>query len=82
MSVSVLLDKPHNCFTNLDFISGRVILQIPYNETISAIVVKLEGESKTRLVSYVDQFGRPSGREHTQLEVHKVSEYISLQEHS
>ncbi len=75
MSVSILLDKPHNCFTNLDFISGRVVLQIPYNETISAIVVKLEGESKTRLMSYVDQSGRPSGREHTQLEVHKVSEY-------
>ena len=77
MSVAVLLDKPQHCFTNLDFISGRVILQIPYNETISAIVVKLEGESKTRLITYVDQLNRPSGREHAQLEVHKVSEYLN-----
>lgn len=75
MSVTILLDKPHTCFTNLDFISGRVILQIPYNETIAAIVVKLEGESKTRLMSYVDPLGYPSARGHSQLEIHKVSEY-------
>lgn len=77
MSVQVLLEKPQNCFTNLDFISGKVVLHIPYNETISAIVVKLEGESKTRLTEapfYTEQI-QSRRREHAELEVHKVSEY-------
>ncbi|ESZ94463.1 hypothetical protein SBOR_5181 [Sclerotinia borealis F-4128] len=43
------LDNPHTFYTNLDFISGRVILNLTSDEAISKIVVKLEGESKTRL---------------------------------
>ena len=77
MAVWIQLDRPHAHFTNLDFITGKVILRLNVNESISSIVVKLEGESKTRLGSdYVpggygqyDRFER--GR--TELEVHKVS---------
>lgn len=82
MSVHVHVDRPHslfNNFTNLDFITGRVVLDLPNNETITSILVKLEGESKTHLaVSQLplDQqlaLG-PRGRRHEELESHKVSE--------
>ena len=79
MSVHIQLDRPHAHFTNLDFITGRVLLRISYSETIAAIVVKLEGESKTRLVAPAPEweyqgstmFPREQGR--AELEVHKVS---------
>ena len=73
MSVRIQLDNPHNCFTNLDFISGRVILSLVYNETIAGIVVKLEGESRTRLIAPTYDNYRRSDREDMELEVHKVS---------
>ncbi|KAI9055809.1 hypothetical protein LZ554_000749 [Drepanopeziza brunnea f. sp. 'monogermtubi'] len=50
MSVRIQLDDPHTFYTNLDFISGRVILSLPSEESVSAIVVKLEGESRTALM--------------------------------
>ena len=83
MSVRIQLDKPHAHFTNLDFITGRVILSLLNHETISAIVVKLEGESKTRLIDnqlpQLEYRGRnaiaPRGREQVESEVHMVSEY-------
>jgi len=50
MSVRIQLDNPHNFYTNLDFISGRVILSLTNDETVSAITVKLEGESRTVLL--------------------------------
>ena len=81
MSVHVHLDRPPHFknFTSLDFITGRVILELPNNETISSIVVKLEGESKTRLaISQLppqEQLALgPRGRRHAELESHKVSE--------
>lgn len=74
MSARIQLDKPHAYFTNLDYITGRVILSTVYEETISAIVVKLEGESKTRLTGDpfygVDYAMTEEAR--TELEVHKV----------
>ncbi len=81
MSVNIQLNT-HPHFTNLDFITGKVILSILNNETISAIVVKLEGESTTHLnISQLPQqeqlarsFG-PRGRHQAELESHKVSEY-------
>lgn len=79
MAVRILLDRPHTCFTNLDFITGKVLLQLNINETISNIIVKLEGESKTRLATpdyYVDNRRSRGGQ--TELEVHKVSEETSL----
>ncbi|TAQ90922.1 hypothetical protein B7494_g818 [Chlorociboria aeruginascens] len=60
MSVRIQLDNPHSFYTNLDYISGRVILSLTHDETISAIVVKLEGESGTILM-------RPSPRQHPEL---------------
>ncbi|KAI9735418.1 MAG: hypothetical protein M1818_006424 [Claussenomyces sp. TS43310] len=53
-SVRIDIDNPHVFYTNLDFISGKVVLNLQYDETIAAIVVKLEGESKTILL-------RPTG---------------------
>lgn len=50
MSVRVQLDNPHAFYTNLDFISGKIVLNLLTDETISAIVVKLEGESRTVLI--------------------------------
>ncbi|KAJ9652253.1 hypothetical protein H2198_008493 [Neophaeococcomyces mojaviensis] len=71
MSVRVQLDLPNgDTYTNLDFVSGRVLLTLPTEAAISAITVKLEGESKTRLdgpKSVHDQ-----DRRKTLLEVHKL----------
>jgi hypothetical protein len=50
MSVRIVLSNPHTFYTNLDPISGRIILSLPTDETISAITVKLEGESRTILM--------------------------------
>lgn len=50
MSVRIQLDNPHSFYTNLDFISGRVILSLTSDESVSAILVKLEGESRTVLM--------------------------------
>ena len=77
MSVRIALDKPYAHFTNLDLISGTVILSITSNETISLITVKLEGESRTRLAGPTNPRGTydPYERDQAQLEVHKVSKY-------
>ncbi|KAK0509092.1 hypothetical protein JMJ35_008463 [Cladonia borealis] len=74
MSVRIQLDKPHAHFTNLDLISGIVILSITGNETISLITVKLEGESRTRLAGPTNPRGTydPYERDQAQLEVHKL----------
>ena len=80
MAVWIQLDRPHAHFTNLDFITGKVFLRLQVSESITSIVVKLEGESKTRLgTEYVpgayaqhDRYDR--GR--TELEVHKVSTLV------
>jgi hypothetical protein len=70
MQASIVLDQPGNIsFTNLDEISGRVIVRCSKSVDISTIVVKLEGESRTRLMSS----GGPDGeRPKPQLEYHKV----------
>ena len=71
MNASIVLDQAGNSsFTNLDEISGRVILRLAKAANLEHINVKLEGESRTRLLS-------PSGpngeRPRPQLEYHKVS---------
>lgn len=70
MYVSLLLDKPQGQFTNLDIVSGKVQVRLPTPQQITSITVKLEGESRTRLLSP----GRPEYKEkpHPVLEVHKV----------
>lgn len=68
VTVSIILDTPHAVFTNLDEIAGRVILRLNGNTAVTSIVVKLEGESKTRLAD-------PQDRKRATLEVHKVKSH-------
>lgn len=49
MSIKVVLDNRPEFYTNLDFVSGRIILSVNRPEQIGNIVVKLEGESTTAL---------------------------------
>ena len=70
MQVQLVLESPHTVWTNLDFIKGKVVLRLPSMTPISSIVVKLEGESRTRLMSP----GRPDMHEKPRPleETHKV----------
>ena len=68
MAVHIQLDRPHAYFTNLDLITGRVFLTTFTAETISAINVKLECESRTRLAVPPGDRNRNS----TEIEIHKV----------
>ena len=78
MSVRIQLHRPHSSFTNLDVIQGRVFLSLTSQETIAAITVKLEGESRTRLAGVTGGPGTydPYQRDQTRLEVHKVGELV------
>ena len=76
MSVRIQLDKPYAYFTNLDYITGKVILSTKYDENISAILVKLEGESRTRLIGNADY--ALSEKSRTEMEIHKVMFYAVL----
>jgi hypothetical protein len=76
-SVRVHLDNPHSYYTNLDIISGKIILNLVSDETIAAIVVKLEGESKTLLfrpppAPYERQYNRRDDRNRIAMENHKI----------
>ncbi len=65
MSLQIKLDTPDASFTNLDLLSGRVLLNLTYDETISEITVKLEGISKTQLaIQQTDELDT---------EIHKLS---------
>jgi hypothetical protein len=78
MSVRIQLDDPHAFYTNLDFISGRVILSLTSDETVSGIVVKLEGESRTALMrpmgpqAQQQLYGRQNQRNGLAMENHKI----------
>lgn len=50
MSVRIQLDNPREYYTNLDWISGNVILSCQHEETVTAVTVKLEGESYSQLL--------------------------------
>lgn len=78
MSVRIALDSPHAHYTNLDFITGKVMLNLSSDSTISAISVKLEGESRTRLAGPRNPYDQRRRQEKTELEVHKVSKYSVL----
>ena len=69
MSVNIALDQVSAVYTNLDIVTGRAILKLPRDEDISAIVIKLECESRTRLAAPSDD---RRGTYDTELEVHKV----------
>lgn len=72
MAVRVLLDRPYAHFTNLDFISGRVVLTLATETPITTIVVKLEGESRTRLAGPKYPHGERPDKKRTEIEAHKV----------
>lgn len=70
MLASITLDQGYSHYTNLDIISGKVLIRTPTSANVSSIVVKLEGESRTRLMSPAN----PNGdRPRPQLEFHKVN---------
>lgn len=70
MQASIVLDQPGNfSFTNLDQISGRVVVRCTKSAAIDSILVKLEGESRTRLLSPQGPNGE---KPKAQLEYHKV----------
>lgn len=69
MIVSIVLEHPHEHYTNLDLIQGKVFLRVPNPTNISSIVVKLEGESRTRLLAPIHP-NRPD-KQRPVLEVHK-----------
>lgn len=71
MSASIELNAPHNHITNLDVITGRVVVNLPSETAIGGIQVKLEGESRTRL-SGPRHPNHDSDKKRTELEVHKV----------
>ena len=70
MNASITLDRPGSFnYTNLDQITGTVVLRCSKSANIDAIVVKLEGESRTRLLSPVGPNGE---KPKPQLEHHKA----------
>lgn len=72
MAVRVQLDTPYAHFTNLDFITGKVILTLVSDTPITSIVAKLEGESRTRLAAPKYPHGERPDKKRTEVEVHKV----------
>lgn len=78
MSVTIHLDRPHAHFTNLDYLTGRVVLHLPSEAPIGGIQVKLEGESRTRLSGPRHPHNELSDKKRTELEVHKVRLFSSL----
>lgn len=72
MAVRIYLDNPNPVYSNLDIISGKAVLSLNREEAFTAIVVKLECESKTKLAS-----PRSDGRRDydVELEVHKVGRH-------
>jgi hypothetical protein len=69
MNVSIALQHPHDHYTNLDVIQGNVVLRVPNPTNISSVVVKLEGESRTRLLAPIHP-ARPD-KQRPVLEIHK-----------
>ncbi|EME82853.1 uncharacterized protein MYCFIDRAFT_137486 [Pseudocercospora fijiensis CIRAD86] len=70
MNATISLDQPGNvAYTNLDIISGRVVVRTARPADISKIEVKLEGESRTRLLSPQGPNGE---RPKPMVEYHKI----------
>ncbi|KAM5465459.1 hypothetical protein MferCBS49748_004915 [Microsporum ferrugineum] len=72
MSVRIFLDRPHAYFTNLDYITGKAVLALSTETPITSIVVKLEGESRTRLASAKYPHNERSDKKRTEIELHKL----------
>ena len=68
-SVRIALDQPrHHVYTNLDNLCGKVILTLESQDTISEIVVKLEGVLKTQLPVPTEN----NQKERQEVDEHKV----------
>ncbi|SZF02594.1 unnamed protein product [Blumeria hordei] len=73
MSARIQLDGYKNTYTNFDCISGKVIVFLSHDEDISAIVLKLEGESFSKLIRSSNAYNSNNGRKDSiATEVHKV----------
>ncbi|KAM4065988.1 arrestin [Hirsutella rhossiliensis] len=61
MAIRIALNNQPEFYTNLDHVSGRVVLGLNRPEQVGSIVVKLEGEATTALQvpSVPDAAGRP-----------------------
>jgi len=70
MIASIILDQTLSTFTNLDTLSGRIVIQATNSVTVSSINVKLEGESRTRLIPPPSPLNNERPR--PRLEFHKV----------
>lgn len=71
MNAIVVLDQGGNVsFTNLDEISGKVVVRCGKSADVDSIIVKLEGESRTRLLS--PGGGSNNEKPRPQLEYHKI----------
>lgn len=78
MSVRIHFDQPDShCYTNLDYVSGRVTLNLPTDATIAAVNVKLEAESRTRLETLKYPHNERSDKRRTEREIHKVGPLVS-----
>ena len=75
MSVRIQFDKPNACHTNLDFVTGRVILILQSDTALQAITVKLEGESKTRLAGLRSTNAERNDKQRVEIEIHKVRKW-------
>ena len=51
MSIRIALTDQPEFYTNLDVVAGRVVMALARPEQIGAIIVKLEGESRTALAT-------------------------------
>jgi hypothetical protein len=50
MNVQIILDPPPGgVFTNLDVVSGKIVLRLSAPSKVSAVTVKLEGEANSVL---------------------------------
>ncbi|KAM7185847.1 hypothetical protein V8F33_012180 [Rhypophila sp. PSN 637] len=58
MSIRIALENPQEFFTNQDIIRGQVVFTLSRAEHVGAIIVKLEGESRTALGVPIDGSGR------------------------
>ncbi|KAI9659848.1 MAG: hypothetical protein M1821_001199 [Bathelium mastoideum] len=70
MNVQLGLDKPGEVFTNLDIITGKIVLQLRNPVTVQSVIVKLEGESRTRLLTPTG--GNRRDKPRPELEIHKI----------
>lgn len=79
-TATILLDSQHKHYTNLDFLSGKVVLNLPTEAAIGGIQVKLEGESRTRLSGPRNPHNLNSDKKRNESEVHKVGSTPEMME--